>query len=375
MNDSDKIQYYMGLVDKDKLYLLSIINAVINSVSEEQKQEIIYENTVVPMDYTLCEFIRSFYWQIIAFILFVLFLGILVYVRSIKVKTSMLNEIVIQQKRVNELAKLMDECIFEYNYWDDTMKIQNNTVMFDKKHRIENYMEYGKHHFIREMIQKEEDGTKDFVLEILGQKRWYRVILKVIKGKNGVSTYALGKIYDVNAEVTEHQDLVERSKRDPLTNLLNRAGAEEEIQRILNSDSIEGSLLLFDIDNFKSINDTLGHPEGDEVLKNIARLMDIFFEDSDIKCRLGGDEFLVFLNRTVDKEQLNLLLEQWIIKTKQELFNRYKDLFVSMSIGVTIVAKEGENYKNLYKEADIAMYRAKLNGKNGFSIYEKNDKI
>lgn len=375
MNDSDKIQYYMGLVDKDKLYLLSIINAVINSVSEEQKQEIIYENTVVSMDYTLCEFIRSFYWQIIAFILFLLFLGILVYVRSIKVKTSMLNEIVIQQKRVNELAKLMDECIFEYNYCDDTMKIQNNTVMFDKKHRIENYMEYGKHHFIREMIQKEEDGTKDFVLEILGQKRWYRVILKVIKGKNGISTYALGKIYDVNAEVTEHQDLVERSKRDPLTNLLNRAGAEEGIQRILNSDSIEGSLLLFDIDNFKSINDTLGHPEGDEVLKNIARLMDIFFEDSDIKCRLGGDEFLVFLNRTVDKEQLNLLLEQWIIKTQQELFNRYKDLFVSMSIGVTIVAKEGETYKNLYKEADIAMYRAKLNGKNGFSIYEKNDKI
>lgn len=375
MNDSDKIQYYMGLVDKQKIYLLSIINAVINSVSEEQKQEIIYENTVVPMDYTLLEFIRSFYWQIIAFILFILFLGILVYVRSIKVKTSMLNEIVIQQKRVSELAKLMDECIFEYNYCDDTMKIQNNTFMFDKKHRIENYMEYEKHHFIREMIQKEEDGEKDFTLEILGQKRWYRVILKVIKGKNGVSTYALGKIYDVNAEVTEHQDLIERSKRDPLTNLLNRAGAEEEIQRILNSGSMEGSLLLFDIDNFKAINDNLGHPEGDEVLKNIARLMEIFFEDSDVKCRLGGDEFLVFLNRKVDKEQLNLLLEQWVIKTQQELFNRYKDLFVSVSIGATLVAKEGEIYKNLYKEADIAMYRAKLNGKNGFSIYEKNDEI
>lgn len=375
VNDSDKIQYYMGLVDKHKIYLLSIINAVINSVSEEQKQEIIYENTVVPMDYTLLEFIRSFYWQIIAFILFILFLGILVYVRSIKVKTSMLNEIVIQQKRVSELAKLMDECIFEYNYCDDTMKIQNNTFMFDKKHRIENYMEYEKHHFIREMIQKEEDGAKDFTLEILGQKRWYRVILKVIKGKNGVSTYALGKIYDVNTEVTEHQDLIERSKRDPLTNLLNRAGAEEEIQRILNSGSMEGSLLLFDIDNFKAINDNLGHPEGDEVLKNIARLMEIFFEDSDVKCRLGGDEFLVFLNRKVDKEQLNLLLEQWVIKTQQELFNRYKDLFVSVSIGATLVAKEGEIYKNLYKEADIAMYRAKLNGKNGFSIYEKNDEI
>ncbi len=375
MNESDKIQYYMGLVDKHKIYLLSIINAVINSVSEEQSQEIIYENTIVPIDYTLGELIRSFFWQINAIVLLFLFLGVLLYVRNMKIKTSMFNELVIQQKRVNELSKLMDECIFEYNYCDDTMKIQNNTVMFDKKHRIENYMEYEKHHFIREMIQKEEDGTKDFILEILGQKRWYRVILKVIKGKNGVSTYALGKIYDVNAEVTEHQDLIQRSKRDPLTNLLNRAGAEEEIQRMLNSGSIEGSLLLFDIDNFKSINDNLGHPEGDEVLKNIARLMEIFFEDSDIKCRLGGDEFLVFLNRAVDKEKLNLLLEQWIMKTQQELFNRYKELFVSVSIGATIVAKAGETYKNLYKEADVAMYRAKLNGKNGFFIYEKSDEI
>lgn len=368
VNDTNEIQYSIGLVDKEKMYLLSIINSFMSTVSLEEKQEIIYENTIVHVNYTLSDIFRLYRWQILVIILFILFLGILIYARNMRMKSAMLNEIVIQHKRFNELSNLTDECLFEYSYTEDILRIQNNKIMFEKKHIIENYMSYNKYEFLRNMISAKEDGSYEFVLNDEGMDKWYRVILKVIKNKDNVASYALGKIYNVDEEVVERYKLLERSKRDTLTKLLNRAGAEEYINHLLELNASKGVLILFDIDNFKAVNDNLGHPVGDQLLKEISQFIEGYFRKEDIKCRLGGDEFLVFLHTNIFFDNLNEKLNDFMIQANECVFKAYSELKVGLSIGATYVSEKVCTYEELYKKADHAMYVAKLGGKNRFFI-------
>ena len=368
VNDTNEIQYSIGLVDKEKMYLLSIINSFMSTVSLEEKQEIIYENTIVHVNYTLSDIFRLYRWQILVIILFILFLGILIYARNMRMKSAMLNEIVIQHKRFNELSNLTDECLFEYSYTEDILRIQNNKIMFEKKHIIENYMSYNKYEFLRNMISAKEDGSYEFVLNDEGMDKWYRVILKVIKNKDNVASYALGKIYNVDEEVVERYKLLERSKRDTLTKLLNRAGAEEYINHLLELNASKGVLILFDIDNFKAVNDNLGHPVGDQLLKEISQFIEGYFRKEDIKCRLGGDEFLVFLHTNIIFDNLNEKLNDFMIQANECVFKAYSELKVGLSIGATYVSEKVCTYEELYKKADHAMYVAKLGGKNRFFI-------
>lgn len=371
ITDSDAIQYAIGLVDKDKMYLLSIINSYLSSISDEEKQEITYQNTMTPITYTWIEFIKLYYWRIIAITFVILFFVILSYVRNIKMRSSMLNEIVVQHRRFYELSKLIDECLFEYHYEEDRLRIQNNKLLFDKKNEISNYMSYPKYEFLQQMLQKKEDSTYDFQVDIGDEKKWYRVLLKVIKDEHGVATYALGKIYDVDSEVVEHYALVEKSRRDGLTNLLNRSAAEEYINQCLTTNPEKGILIMFDIDNFKSVNDYKGHPEGDLLLQKISQFIERYFKKEDMKCRLGGDEFLVFLNTTMSIERLADRLETLIKEARNSIFKEYEEYDVSMSVGAAIVTGDETSYEMLYKKVDYAMYVAKLGGKNGFFISDE----
>ena len=140
INDVNSIQYSIGLVNKDKMHLLSIINSYLNSVTDEQKQEIIYENLVNHIDYTLVDFLKVYVWQISVVGLILVCVGALLYGRSVRIKSSMMREIVLQHKRFNELSNLTDECLFEYSYEKDYLLIQNDKIMFEHRHEIEHYM-------------------------------------------------------------------------------------------------------------------------------------------------------------------------------------------------------------------------------------------
>lgn len=368
INDVNAIQYSIGLVNKDKMHLLSIINSYLNSVTDEQKQEIIYENLVNHIDYTLVDFLKVYVWQISVVGLILVCVGALLYGRSVRIKSSMMREIVLQHKRFNELSNLTDECLFEYSYEKDYLLIQNDKIMFDHRHEIKHYMTNNQYGFLKDMIEKKEDSSRDFLMEVKNEKRWYRIILKVIKNENGVATYALGKICDVNREVSEHYALIEKSKRDALTNLLNRAAAQESINILLEMDSSKGILIMFDVDNFKSVNDYLGHPTGDKLLKEISQFIEQFFREEDIKCRLGGDEFLIFVHASMSVDALTEKLEEFILQANKVVFDQYKEFQVSISIGAAFASQSVNTYDKLYKKVDAAMYVAKLGGKNGFFI-------
>lgn len=159
-----------------------------------------------------------------------------------------------------------------------------------------------------------------------------------------------------------------KAKTDPLTRLLNRDGFKEMLLLALETYPDQGILLIIDVDNFKLINDQLGHPEGDVVLRRFAELLESYFNrNKDIVGRLGGDEFAVFVGRVITPAEVEIMLKKFIILIHETFDEKYPDQKLSASIGASFV-EECNGYEDLYQNADTALYKVKRNGKDGFRI-------
>lgn len=161
---------------------------------------------------------------------------------------------------------------------------------------------------------------------------------------------------------------------DPVTGLPNRHAAGEQIDRLMATvgHTSEGfSLLMLDLDDFKVVNDTLGHPIGDKLLNAIAARLLQYIRPTDIACRFGGDEFVVIAPRLVGRPQLEVLglatlraLEESIVIDGHEIRSR-------CSVGLAQYPADAKDAASLIRAADTAMYEAKARGKNIFSIYSR----
>lgn len=151
---------------------------------------------------------------------------------------------------------------------------------------------------------------------------------------------------------------------DPLTGLFNRSGYEMFMD---NADSEHIALLIIDVDNFKTINDTYGHEAGDRTLKKVARVLLQSFRSVDCVCRLGGDEFAVVMTRA-DSSMGGLVIDK-IAKANDILKNPVDDVPVtSLSVGVAFSDRK-DPAGNLFKDADAALYTVKQQGRCGCVIY------
>ncbi len=202
-----------------------------------------------------------------------------------------------------------------------------------------------------------------------GTFKYYRYIYQPVNDSEGNLVFVVGKSLDVH----EQKMLEERAKVDWLTGCYNKMISEHIVaEALLKDGNKQHALFIVDIDNFKAINDNLGHYFGDEVLKEIASALRKSFRNQDIVARIGGDEFTVFMANVTSRE----ILEQ---KAKKivEAFNRtysgeLKDYSISGSVGIALYPDNGSNYIELYKAADKALYRAKMLGKNRFVFYDKS---
>ena len=167
---------------------------------------------------------------------------------------------------------------------------------------------------------------------------------------------------------------------DQLTNLANRKLLEERINIALSEayrHKTIGSLIFLDLDNFKHINDSLGHSYGDLILKEIAARITPILRSDDTVARLGGDEYVILLPDLADNtEEATSLTTTVITKVAQALqkpcsFEGH-DLHVTTSMGVVLFPSDGNSAQKLLKQADTAMYTAKDEGKNTFSFYNSN---
>lgn len=182
---------------------------------------------------------------------------------------------------------------------------------------------------------------------------------------------------DIQEKKDEEQRIIQMAERDPLTGLLNRASVWTlYAQTLLDKDNADAvhAVLMIDADNFKQVNDTYGHVEGDRFLVRFGKAIRDNFRASDLVGRIGGDEFLVLMknipNREVVEEKTKMLLE-----ALAEICDEQKKVQVSGSIGVSISGKDGNTLSELYVAADKAMYQAKREGKNRVVFYSEMTQV
>ena len=163
------------------------------------------------------------------------------------------------------------------------------------------------------------------------------------------------------------------AERDKLTGLYNRRGMEKRVEIFLKQETPAGTFVLFDLDNFKRVNDSEGHPEGDRVLERFAACLRECFRKGDSLGRLGGDEFAALISGPVPDERLEEIFCAVMSGVREKLRTYYKKYGVSVSIGAVPVDGTVRSYKGLYKCADTALYIAKYLGKD--RCYINKEKI
>lgn len=213
----------------------------------------------------------------------------------------------------------------------------------------------------------------DFEMTQAGEARWKRVVAQTIwssEGSEGVGSFVkfYGKITDIHEEYVELSILKQMSSRDGLTGLYNRAAATEMmVERMQKNPDHSFAFIMFDIDDFKSANDQYGHIFGDSVLKYVADKLTQSIRSSDIAARIGGDEFMLFLEY---RTSLEMVVER-IFTAINSMFNEFS---VSISMGIAKSDDVGTDYTQLYHCADCALYTAKKGGKGRYYFYDETMK-
>lgn len=238
------------------------------------------------------------------------------------------------------------------------------------------------------IIQVRKNGTMDYL-----QSKWLGKYIDIIKFEDILKQYihvafvfgfiifiaVIAFIYSkhkksISASECKILELLDIVARDPLTNLYNRSSAESIVNNTIahtKHPSIH-AFFMIDIDNFKPINDTLGHHSGDKAIVSVATTLRRLCRDNDIVSRIGGDEFVVFMANCKNVGAVE--------KKASELANQMKKISIdsagtfktSISIGIALYPKHGNSYLGLYKAADSALYKVKNSSKGSFALADDN---
>ena len=163
-----------------------------------------------------------------------------------------------------------------------------------------------------------------------------------------------------------------KSHQDALTGLWDRAYTEEMVGGLLRT-GVRGAMMMIDLDNFKSINDNYGHIAGDRALKMFADVLREYASEEDITCRIGGDEFVIFLRNVTAKDELSDRATDIIAAMNRKLQSSGFETNSSVSIGIARTPEDGKEFIELYSSADKALYYVKQNGKNSYHFF--SDKL
>lgn len=209
---------------------------------------------------------------------------------------------------------------------------------------------------------------------------WYRLSGTVILDKESRPIKFIGNIVNVNAQVVHEQELKTQAETDLLSGLLNKVYMEKSVTKFIteNKTSVFGAFYIIDLDNFKQVNDKLGHSFGDQAICDTANKLSLVFSEKDFIGRIGGDEFCVFLCIKNTVKNARSIVEEKAGTLKSILAGDYSNQDVSVhvtpSIGISLFPEQSGTYKDLFKMADVALYHVKNNGKNNFAIYNDNMK-
>lgn len=225
------------------------------------------------------------------------------------------------------------------------------------------------------MTQIQEQGSvAEFESQIYcrnGSVIWISENARAVYDSDGQLLYYEGTVEDISDRKRFEAQLAFFANHDPLTGLFNRRYFQEELERQLSfgGENNQGAVLFLDLDDFKDVNDTLGHLAGDELLKQLATLLRSQLRKTDVLARLGGDEFAILLPRTQAK-QVQAVAER-ILETlwRQVVVFHDQPIQLSTSLGIALFPEHSTVGEELLAHADTAMYQAKAQGRNQLCFY------
>lgn len=195
-----------------------------------------------------------------------------------------------------------------------------------------------------------------------------------ILDKQGTVQYAIAAFQDISDRKQAEHQLIYNALHDALTDLPNRAllmqRLELAIQRQRMNPDYNFAVLFLDLDRFKVINDSLGHLIGDELLISVAQTLQQILRPVDLAARLGGDEFVILLDDVAQMSAVVDVAERILVALRSPLAMESRDMVLSASIGIVIGSPQYIEASDLLRDADIAMYRAKAQGKSRYVIFD-----
>jgi diguanylate cyclase (GGDEF)-like protein/PAS domain S-box-containing protein len=204
------------------------------------------------------------------------------------------------------------------------------------------------------------------------------MIMQLSESLNGKSLELMADIRDISERKRSELALYDLAHKDMLTGLANRVSFEIMAGNIINiakQSKNNIALLFIDLDGFKLINDAYGHQVGDEMLSQVARRIERNLRTTDSVSRIGGDEFVILLDKITNRHDISLIGNKIIQSLAEEMIIGKHVCKISASIGIAIYPEHGNNITELTKKADAAMYKVKASGKNSIGFAEAKIKI
>lgn len=203
---------------------------------------------------------------------------------------------------------------------------------------------------------------------------WCSVQNTTIFSEDGTPLRYIGGILDVDKRRRETESLKQLAQLDPLTALYNKTSIQSRIEACLAENDGKHALMFIDVDNFKAINDNLGHLFGDAILSELAAKLQVLAGDQSLAGRVGGDEFVLFLKNCYEFDELCQRAEE--VCSIFSTYSKENSHFpISCSIGIAVFPQDGTTYEELTHKADSALYDAKEQGKNCFEFYSDGTKL
>lgn len=200
--------------------------------------------------------------------------------------------------------------------------------------------------------------------------RWLQV-----QERRSASGTMVGVRTDITSLKRAELTIKNQAEHDPLTGLYNRSVLNPRLTRAVDKarqGGYCGALVVADLDDFKTVNDTFGHDVGDRLLREIARRLRASLRANDIVMRLGGDEFAFILPRVKDDAALARLIERAVAAVGAPLAIGGREIAPTGSFGVAVFPRDGTSPRNLLKNADIALYATKADERGGYRVFEKD---
>lgn len=228
-----------------------------------------------------------------------------------------------------------------------------------------------------ELLWNTIESGEDWRGELLNRRRngdlyWASISISPVRDEIGRVTHYLGIFEDISEQKKNAEQIEHLAHYDVLTGLPNRALFYTSANRMLSAGKRNGrrsALLMMDLDDFKDVNDSLGHATGDVLLQKVANRLQESMRQCDVVARLGGDEFALLLPDIEDGDSVAIAVQRMIWSIARPYHLENVDLYVNACVGIAIYPDDGSDIDELLKHADLAMYRAKAIGTGSLSFF------